>query len=234
MKPGLSIVIPTYNEEKFLPNLLRCLKASDFQRFEVIVADNKSKDKTIAIAKKFGARICSGGLPGTGRNKGIRFAKAERVLFLDADATFPPDFISKCLAEIQRRELDAAGVYLNPVSKNPFDRFSFLCYNFYMWVTERIYPRAVGCCIFTTKTLHAKLHGFDERIRLNEDADYARRAAKKGTYGLLHRKVNYSLRRFSKEGRIRLLCKYLHSEWFRIVHGEARHNEIPYEFTGYR
>ena len=46
----LSIVIPTLNEEEFLPTLLSCLKHQTFKDFEVIVADAGSKDNTVEIA----------------------------------------------------------------------------------------------------------------------------------------------------------------------------------------
>jgi glycosyltransferase involved in cell wall biosynthesis len=55
--PHISIVIPTYNEEKYLPRLLKQIKQQDFTDYEIIVADNNSKDKTRSIAKRFGARI---------------------------------------------------------------------------------------------------------------------------------------------------------------------------------
>jgi len=45
----LSIIIPTLNEEKFLPHLLKSLKDQTFKDFEIIVADNNSTDITRSI-----------------------------------------------------------------------------------------------------------------------------------------------------------------------------------------
>ena len=50
----LSIIIPAYNEERYLPKLLNCIKKQTYRDYEVIVADANSKDKTRQIAKKFG------------------------------------------------------------------------------------------------------------------------------------------------------------------------------------
>lgn len=55
--PFFSVVIPAFNEEKFLPNCLKSLKEQDFKDFEIIVVNNNSIDKTAKIAKEFGARV---------------------------------------------------------------------------------------------------------------------------------------------------------------------------------
>jgi glycosyltransferase involved in cell wall biosynthesis len=67
----LSIIIPTFNEERFLPYLLKSLNEQTFNDLEVIVADNNSTDATQAIALKSGA---TGGLPARGRNNGAKAA----------------------------------------------------------------------------------------------------------------------------------------------------------------
>ena len=48
-----SVVIPTLNEELFLPNLLEDFKKQKVKNFEIIVVDAKSKDKTRKIVKSF-------------------------------------------------------------------------------------------------------------------------------------------------------------------------------------
>ena len=55
--PKISIVIPSLNEEKFLPILLESITKQTFKDFEVIIADAGSKDNTVEIAKKFGAKV---------------------------------------------------------------------------------------------------------------------------------------------------------------------------------
>ena len=80
-----SAVIPTWNEEEWLPGLL-----SNLQRFpqivEIIVADNWSVDQTRTIARSYGARVVSGGYPAVARNKGTEYATSDFILFIDADA----------------------------------------------------------------------------------------------------------------------------------------------------
>src|SRR3989339_1980792 len=107
----LSIIIPAYNEERYLPKLLNCIKKQTYRDYEVIVADANSKDKTRQIAKKYGCRVVKGGMPAAGRNNGAKAAKGGILLFLDADVQFDKDFLKKALNEINKRELDVAGVY---------------------------------------------------------------------------------------------------------------------------
>ncbi len=85
----LSIIIPTYNEEEYLPYLLRSIEAQSYTDFEVIVADNGSTDTTAKLATDSGARVVSGGNPAEGRNSGAAAAKGENLLFLDADVILP-------------------------------------------------------------------------------------------------------------------------------------------------
>ena len=87
--PKISIIIPTKNEERYLPGLLESIKKQTVQPYEIIVADAGSTDRTVEIAKKYGAKVIKGGLPGVGRNNGAKVAKGDIFVFLDADAVLP-------------------------------------------------------------------------------------------------------------------------------------------------
>lgn len=80
----LSAVVLTKNEEKNIKECLRCLDFCD----ELIVIDDKSSDKTVELAKKYQAKIFIHPLHGdfsTQRNFGLKIARGEWVLFVDAD-----------------------------------------------------------------------------------------------------------------------------------------------------
>ena len=77
----LSIIIPTYNEEEYLPVLLESIKEQSFDDYEVIVADANSTDKTREIAKEYGCIVVDGGLPAVGRNNGARILVIPRFRF---------------------------------------------------------------------------------------------------------------------------------------------------------
>jgi len=98
----LSIIIPAYNEEKYIE---RCLKStfaaiesihrSDIQ-FEVIVADNCSEDSTVELSSALGAKVVSEPYRQISRvrNAGAKIANGNWYLFIDADSILDP--ISLC------------------------------------------------------------------------------------------------------------------------------------------
>ena len=95
-----SIVIPAYNEEKFVASTIKAALAQDVgkKNFEVIVVDNNSKDKTSEVAKKAGAdKVVVEKKQGTNmaRQKGLEVSKGDIVAFLDADSEPPKDWLKK-------------------------------------------------------------------------------------------------------------------------------------------
>jgi len=91
MLPTISIIIPTYNSEKVIESCLKAAKNQNYpkNKFEVIVVDNYSKDRTVPIAKSLGAKVfLLSGVPSQGcaqRNLGAEKAELEYVFFLDHD-----------------------------------------------------------------------------------------------------------------------------------------------------
>jgi len=227
----LSIVIPTLNEEKHLPLLLESIKKQDFKSYEMIIADYNSKDKTKKIAKKYGCKIVSGGIPAKGRNNGAKVAKGNLLLFLDADAVLPEKVFSKALKEFKKRKLKIATFFLLPSEKNKLSTFFFsFFYNFPIFVLEKILPHA-AMAILVDKKLFNKLGGFDEKIKLAEDHDLARRAVKLGKYGIIKSsKVHVSDRRFKKEGWFKTYSKYLLCEGHMIFIGPVKSDIFKYGF----
>lgn len=95
-KPTFSIVIPCYNEASFIGDTLRSLQHQrTTASFEIIVVDNNCTDKTVAIAKKHGARIVTEKKPGAtaARQAGTVAAEGEIVVSTDADTTFSRDWL---------------------------------------------------------------------------------------------------------------------------------------------
>jgi glycosyltransferase involved in cell wall biosynthesis len=231
----LSIIIPTLNEEKYLPLLLDSLKKQTFKDFEIIVADANSFDQTRLIAQKAGALVVEGGLPARGRNNGAKVARGEWLLFLDADVVLPFDFLEKALNEIQEKKLDIASPLLEPLSKKKIDKLFHEFYNFYARLTVSFYPHAPGLCIFVKKILHQLIGGFDEKVKLAEDHDYVNKAHYFGRFGLLKSvKVPVSVRRFEKDGRARIALKYIAAEAYRFIFGSINSDIFNYRFGHYQ
>lgn len=91
--PSVSVVIPAYNEERNLPKCLNSLLAQSYPNnlIEIIVVDDNSTDRTVEIARQFGARILMNGLKNCERGKsiGLEGAHGDLILFLDGDNYLP-------------------------------------------------------------------------------------------------------------------------------------------------
>jgi glycosyltransferase involved in cell wall biosynthesis len=115
MKPFLSIVIPAYNEEKYLEDCLQSVFKQDIPvPFEVIVVDNASTDQTMAIAKKFDAKIVFESKKGLSyaRQCGLDTAQGELLVYIDADTRLSKNWIKKIIHYFDTRP-DVVGVSCN-------------------------------------------------------------------------------------------------------------------------
>ena len=114
--PIISIIIPTKNEERFLPGLLKSIKKQTLKNIEIIIADANSTDKTKIIAKRKKCKIINGGFPDEGRNNGAKISSSKTLLFLDSDIILPSEnFLERLLSEFKKKKLDVAGVYLKSI-----------------------------------------------------------------------------------------------------------------------
>ncbi len=206
----LSIIIPTYNEEEYLPVLLDSIQKQSFTDYEVIVADANSTDNTREIAEEYGCIVVDGGLPGVGRNNGARVAKGEYLLFLDSDLELTDDYLRDVLYEFRMEHLGIAITQMLPMSNKVEDKLFHDFANYFMISVENIKPHGAGCYgIISRKELHDECGGFDESLTFGEDTDYIERLAKKGRFKVLRNaKIGVSTRRLEEEGIATLIRQY--------------------------
>lgn len=234
MNLPISIIIPTFNEEKYLPKLLQSLQNQTKKLTQVIVADAFSLDDTRKIARAFGCLVINGGLPSVARNNGARIATQPILLFLDADVILPPSFLEQTFTEMLQRNLDITSCFITPRSPLKIDRFLHQFANQYMKLTQKIHPHIPGACIFVKKNLHQIIGGFDQSLILAEDHDYVKRAKRIGKFAYLKSyKIPVSVRRLSRDGRIKIALKYIAVELHLIFIGQIRRNIFNYRFGHY-
>ncbi|NTW14536.1 MAG: glycosyltransferase [Candidatus Moranbacteria bacterium] len=230
----LSIIIPTFNEEKTLPRLLESLSRQTFRDFEIIVADNHSTDATRTIAGKAGVRVVDGGSPAQGRNNGAKAAAGEWLLFLDADTCLPSDFLEKATGELTGSDLSVASCLLDPLSDRKIDKIMHGAVNFYFRETEDFFPHATGSCIFAKREAHRSVGGYDERVRFAEDQDYVMRLSRSEEFGFLRSvRIPVSVRRLDKDGRLRVSVKYIAAEAHLIFIGPIYTDIFRYRFGNF-
>jgi glycosyltransferase involved in cell wall biosynthesis len=116
--PKISIVVPVYNAEKYLPACLDSIIKQTFTDFELLLVDDGSTDGSNAICQEYARRdfrihILSkkNGGASSARNFGINKAQGEWITFIDSDDWVTDDFLEQMLNAAS--ELDADAVFCN-------------------------------------------------------------------------------------------------------------------------
>ena len=228
----LSIIIPTYNEEEYLPVLLESIEKQSFEDYEIIVADANSTDRTREIAEEHGCIVVDGGLPAVGRNNGARVAKGEYLLFLDSDLELTDDYIRNALYEFRMERAGIAITQMLPMSQKVEDKLYHDFANYFMVRVEKIKPHGAGCYgIIARKELHDECGGFDEDLTFGEDTDYIERLAKKDRFKVLRSaKVGVSTRRLEEDGIETLIRQYGKSTVNDFLGKRTEASELDYNF----
>ncbi len=176
-----SFIIPTKNEGRYLGKCLLSIRNQNKKNYEIIVVDTNSKDRTKAIARKYGARVINEPRrgPGIARNTGAKAAKGSILVFCDADVHFDHYFLEK-VEEKFRKNIGGCIFRLRTydASKKSHD----LAYNYVNVIAEFMNKIGIaitaGSCFAFRRDVFFKAGGFDERFLTNEDHDLARRVNK--------------------------------------------------------
>lgn len=229
----LSIIIPTLNEEKYLPLLLEAIRKQNFNDYEIIVADAGSEDKTVEIAKNYGCKIAPGGSPAKGRNEGAKVAKGDILLFMDSDNIFlPENFLKNLLEEFEKRNLGVAFFPIYP-NGNRIDKFFYGLYNWWVKTTQRFSAWATNS-VLVRREIFEKVGGFDEEIKLGEDYLFAKMASKISKFGFIKTEpVLTSARRFERDGRLKTYLKYILAGLYILIFGPIKSDIFKYRFNHY-
>lgn len=105
----VSVVIPVFNEEKYIGACLSSLQKQVEKPDEIIVVDNNCTDQTVQIAKSMGARVVAESVQGMipARNKGYDSAKYEIIARCDADSILPPTWVKRIKYNFETKHIDA-------------------------------------------------------------------------------------------------------------------------------
>src|SRR5271165_4703155 len=116
MKPLVSILIPAYNAAEFVADAIRSAIAQTWERKEIIVVDDGSRDGTAEVARRFASRdivFVSKENEGASaaRNHALQLSQGDYIQWLDADDLLAPDKIERQLAAL--REGDSGRILLS-------------------------------------------------------------------------------------------------------------------------
>lgn len=180
MNKKVSIIIPAYNEEKYLLEALKSVQAQtmDHDHMEIIVVDNASTDETASVYYEFLRDNCVSSLlveepllsPGRAKNRGAAQAQGELLIFLDADSRMEP-----CLAE-EVYDWYKRGYLMGTIriKVDSSDRIANLFFDFVHYGKKLVRVAAnMGYC---EKEFFFSVGGFDPELKHAEDLEFFTRA----------------------------------------------------------
>lgn len=237
-----SVIIPTLNEEKFIPKLLHDLKIQKDINFETIVVDGNSQDQTKKIVNSFQQKIKNLYFYSVEkrnvsfqRNFGALKARGKYLVFLDADSRISNSFISNLKKEILKSHHLIYLPAIKPQSLSYQDIFLFNATNLIIELSQLTHkPFSSGGSIIIQKDFFHFLGGFDEKLFLAEDHEIVQRAKKMGVSAKFLRniKVRFSLRRMKREGRLEIFFKYLMASIHYLTRGRIERKLFEYKMGG--
>lgn len=211
----MSIIIPTFQHANTLGDCLESAFAQTYGNIEVIVVNDGSTDQTRDVLRDYESRATiihqknAGSNPA--RNRGLKEARGEYVIFVDADVRMEPGMI--------RKMLNALGT--DPQASYAYSGFKFGWKYFKGVQFDQKKLRKMNF-IHTTSLLRKKdFPGFDENIRRLQDWDVWLTMISKGKYGVL---VPESLFRVEVDGASRVGSSWLPSFFYKV----------PWAFVGWR
>jgi rSAM/selenodomain-associated transferase 2 len=193
-----SIIIPTLNEEGVIASCLEALPEND-DRFEIIVVDGGSTDRTREIVSEFGYVYWLNSPAGRGgqQNTGGRFASGEILLFLHADTYLPEGAFEKIEKALARCSVMAGSFRLEFQPGSPILRF-------FGWMSGWNFSLTTygDQAFFTRRSIFRSCGGFLD-LPICEDVEFQSRLRRRGRWIKLKDPVITSSRRFKQNGPVR-------------------------------
>ena len=218
MSAFFSIIIPTLNEEQYLPKLLSDLAKQQKKNFEVIIVDGKSNDTTAEKVKNFSEKLPLSFFQvdkrnvSYQRNFGAKKGSGQYFVFLDADTRVPQDFTFALQHACASRgfKLILPSIQWDDTSQKAKIMISIVKS---IIRASQYYgrPLATGGNFAIEREVFETLKGFNEDVFISEDHDLMRRAYDAGVKAKIAKnvKVTISMRRGKMEGDMSLSYKYV-------------------------
>jgi peptidoglycan/xylan/chitin deacetylase (PgdA/CDA1 family)/GT2 family glycosyltransferase len=209
----VSVVIPAYNEENYLPSCLAAIRKQDYTgEYEVIVVDNASTDNTAQIARDWGAKVVceTRRSPACARQKGAEVATGSIVAFIDADTQAPAHWLSTIVWRFlcEPETVAVSGPYAYG-DAGKFARITSYVGNFLSIITDQLFRRVFdkggaiwGCNFAVRRSALLEVGGFDTSIKFyGEEYELSLRLKKAGKECIMPRLfVLTSVRRLKRIG----------------------------------
>jgi len=212
MQPFISVIIPTFNEERDLGKLLERLKAySKSESIEILVADGGSNDLTCSIAEAGEAIVLNAPLKGRAYQMNYAAAKARgrTLYFIHADTMPPKSFFADVMAALNKGY--HAGCFRFIFDGGPW----LLKINAFCTRFKGLPFRGGDQTLFIDKKLFDSLGGYDETYVIMEEYDLIRRVEREDVFHIIPKNVVVSARKYHDNSYLRVtFANYLAMKMF--------------------
>jgi glycosyltransferase involved in cell wall biosynthesis len=221
----ISIIIPAYNEEKYISHCLESITAQKYRRelFEVILVDNASTDRTAEVAARAfpGVKLIHEPRKGLtiAYNRGAKEAKGDILAFVDADMILPRNHLMKIAQAFDANtELVAlSGPYIYRDAGKMTCFLISLAYLLIAIPAELLFNRLLnlGASIASgnsavKREAFLKIGGFNEEVFFELESDFTKRIIKLGSVRFKYSMASVSsARRLINEGTIKILLRHI-------------------------
>jgi len=204
----ITVVVPAYNEEKYIVKTLESVKNLEHDNFdiEIVVINGSSTDNTEDLASKNGARVITVPKIGIGfsRQKGLQEARGEIVAFTDADSIVPKDWLIKHVELLKKSgAVGSFGPY-NVIETDGKTLFSIYINKGYLLLRclpvklKLFFASGQNIVMWKNKAIDAG--GFDKSLKVMEDVDIMLRLARVGKVAWADKVIVQASGRRSNEG----------------------------------
>ena len=178
--PLLSVIVPAYNEEKYLSQTLeRLSEILEGVDAELIVVDNNSTDKTAEIARGYGARVVfeSVNQISRARNAGAKMAQGKYFVFIDADTLVEKKHLEIAVKNLSSGKCVGGGAFVLLDGELPF--LGRKLTSLWNWISKT-YSLAAGSFLYCTREGFETVGGFSEVVYASEEIWFAKALKKWG------------------------------------------------------
>ena len=210
----ISVIVPTYNEGKFVERCLAALRNQRFDDFEIVVVDGHSTDETVERARSYADKIIfdEGRGVGAARNLAVRRVDSEIVAFVDADTVVCENWLQIIDEDFRKHGLVGLGGVIRALDGNWVDKLVFLIGSDFCYRTTQHFGfyQLSGANSAFLRSAYLRSGGYNEELKMLEDLELGLRMKKYGKLMIDPRLVAYgSPRRMHQKGHLRTFLKYV-------------------------